>query len=133
MRDVSTYFVTEAAGLLGVSDDTVRRWIEAGRLPAHRGPGRTTIAGVDLARLAQSLAEDPDRAARAGHVSARNRLVGIVTSVRKDGVMAQVDLVCGPFRMVSLLSAEAVDELGLEPGSRAVATVKATNVVVETP
>ena len=129
---VSTYRIAEAADLLGVSDDTVRRWVEAGRVRAEHSEGRTTIAGPDLAALAESLADAPDPA-RASAVSARNRLVGIVTRVRKDTVMAQVDMVCGPYRMVSLMSAEAADDLALAPGSRVVASVKSTNVVVELP
>jgi molybdopterin-binding protein len=92
------------------------------------------VAGTDLAELAQSLAEHPDReASRASAVSARNRLSGIVTKVTKDTVMAQVELICGPYRMVSLMSTEAAEELGLEPGVRAIASVKSTNVVVERP
>ena len=131
---VSTYRIAEAAGILGVSDDTVRRWIDAGRLAADTGTSPVTIAGRDLAALAETLAAHPDREqTRASSVSARNRMGGIVTRVVKDQVMAQVDLVCGPFRMVSLMSAEAADELGLEPGVRAVASVKSTNVVVERP
>lgn len=124
--------ISEAATLLGVSDDTVRRWIDAGRLPASRreGVGRWTVAGTDLAVLAQELASgtaDP----RPGTVSARNRLRGIVTRVVRDTVMAQVELQAGPFRMVSLISREAADELALQPGVVAVVTVKATDVVVE--
>ncbi|QCW52092.1 MerR family transcriptional regulator [Nocardioides dongxiaopingii] len=131
---MTTYRVSEAAGLLGVSDDTLRRWIDAGRVVADTSTGRAEIAGADLAALAVSLADDPDReSTRAAHVSARNRLAGIVVAVKKDVVMAQVDMVCGPYRLVSLMSAEAADELGLEPGSRVVASVKSTNVVVETP
>jgi len=122
--------VSEAAELLGVSDDTVRRWADAGRLRTSRGDGgRTVVDGADLAALAQELA-----AGGAGSpwpTSARNRLRGIVTKVTKDTVMAQVDLQAGPFRIVSLMSREAADELGLEVGSVAVASVKATNVVVE--
>lgn len=124
--------------MLGVSDDTVRRWIEAGRVAATTGAdGRAAISGEDLARLAKSLADGgPDHvthAARAGSVSARNRMRGIVTSVTKDTVMAQVEIVCGPYRVVSLMSSEAADELGLEPGVIAIASVKSTNVVVELP
>lgn len=133
---VTTYRLAEAAELLGVSDDTLRRWVDAGRLAADRGEGRqpTTIRGVDLAALAESLLDEPDRErSRANAVSARNRLSGIVTRVRKDTVMAQVELVCGPFRLVSLMSTDAADELGLEPGVRAFASVKSTNVVVEVP
>ena len=129
-----TYRIAEAAELLGVSDDTLRRWVEAGRVPSTREEGRTVVDGADLATLAESLADHPDReATRAASVSARNRLTGIVTKVTKDTVMAQVEMVCGPYRMVSLMSSEAADELGLEPGVRAIASVKSTNVVVERP
>jgi molybdopterin-binding protein len=132
---VNDYRVAEAADLLGVSDDTVRRWIDAGRLPATRaGDGRTRVSGEALARLAKAIAEsgpESSDAPRASAVSARNRLRGIVTAVKKDTVMAQVELVCGPYRMVSLMSTEAAEDLGLRPGVAAVASVKSTNVVVE--
>ena len=131
---VTTYRIAEAAELLGVSDDTVRRWVDAGRLAAEREGGRTAVPGTALARLAEELAEHPDREQnRASSVSARNRLPGVVTRVVKDTVMAQVEMICGPYRLVSLMSAEAADELGLEPGVRALASVKSTNVVVERP
>ena len=135
---VTSYRVAEAAELLGVSDDTLRRWVDAGRVAAGPGAdGRTAIQGADLATLARSLAETGgeggDRAVRSTSVSARNRIRGIVTDVRKDAVMAQVELVCGPFRVVSLMSTEAASELGLEPGVIAIASVKSTNVVVELP
>lgn len=131
---VTTYRVAEAAALLGVSDDTLRRWIDSGRVVATNDSGRTEILGADLAELAQALSEQPDReSTRASAVSARNRLPGIVVAVKKDAVMAQVDMICGPFRLVSLMSTEAATELGLEPGSRIVASVKSTSVVVETP
>lgn len=131
---VTTYRIAEAAELLGVSDDTVRRWTEAGRLPSSTEGGRTVVEGRDLAALAELLADHPDReATRAASVSARNRLAGIVTKVTKDTVMAQVDMICGPYRMVSLMSTEAAEELGLEVGVRAIASVKSTNVVVERP
>lgn len=124
--------ISEAAGLLGVSDDTVRRWADQGRLELSTGErGRQVVDGRALARLAQELAEAPDPAATA-HRSARNSLRGIVTRVTRDGVMAQVDLQAGPFRIVSLMSREAADEMGLDVGSVATATIKATNVVVET-
>jgi molybdopterin-binding protein len=132
---VTSYRVAEAASVLGVSDDTVRRWIDQGRLPAATGPGgRVVVPGEDLAAFARTLAEtDPDGTPRAAAVSARNRLRGIVTAVKKDTVMAQVEMVCGPYRMVSLMSSEAAEELGLEPGVVAIASVKSTNVVVELP
>lgn len=134
-RGVPRYRIAEAAELLGVSDDTVRRWVDAGRLAAEPADGgRATVEGADLARLAEELADHPDRdRTRASAVSARNRLAGIVTRVVRDTVMAQVDLICGPYRMVSLMSAEAADELGLAPGVRAIVSVKSTNVVVERP
>jgi molybdopterin-binding protein len=129
---VTTFRIGEAAELLGVSADTVRRWIDGGRLAAERGPyGHRVIAGADLAAFAQSLADTEERE-RAGAVSsARNRFRGIVTRVVRDGVMAQVEIQSGPHRVVSLLSREAADELGLEPGVVTVAVVKSTNVVVE--
>ena len=131
---MTTYRIAEAAELLGVSDDTMRRWVEAGRVASAKADGRTVVPGADLAALAESLADQPDReATRAAAVSARNRLAGIVTKVKKDTVMAQVEMICGPYRMVSLMSSEAAEELGLEPGVRAIASVKSTNVVVERP
>jgi molybdopterin-binding protein len=135
---MASYRVAEAADVLGVSDDTVRRWIEAGRLPAARATdGRTHVAGADLAELARTLAEQgsdaPGSVSRAAAVSARNRLRGIVTAVTKDTVMAQVEMVCGPYRLVSLMSAEAATDLELAPGVLAIASVKSTNVVVELP
>ncbi len=122
----------EAAQLLGVSPDTVRRWADAGRLSTERtGGGQRLVDGIELARLAQELAETTDTDGAA--LSARNRFIGLVTRVVRDGVMAQVELQAGPHRVVSLISAEAVDDLGLEPGVLAVAAVKATNVVIERP
>ena len=125
----------EAANLLGVSPDTVRRWADAGRLATERTTGgHRTVAGTDLARLAQDLAaEAASKQADGPALSARNRFTGLVTRVVRDGVMAQVEIQAGPHRVVSLLSAEAVDDLSLEPGVLAVAVVKATNVVVERP
>lgn len=129
----TTYRLAEAAEILGVSDDTVRRWVDAGRLTTT-GSSPAVIAGTDLAALAESLLDEPDRdSSRASSVSARNRLPGIVTRVKKDAVMAQVEMVCGSNRMVSLMSSDAADELGLVPGVRAIASVKSTNVVIETP
>ena len=131
---MSEYRVAEAADLLGVSTDTVRRWIDGGRVPAATADGRTVIDGADLAALAASLVDDAEKdRTRAGEVSARNRMTGIVTRVVADTVMAQVEMVCGPYRVVSLMSAEAATELGLAPGVRAIASVKSTSVVVERP
>lgn len=125
--------VKDASLYLGVSDDTVRRWIDAGLLgSAKDDAGRTVVDGYELAQLARQnavLPTDPSGVAR----SARNRFVGLVTSIVVDTVMAQVELQCGPHRVVSLMSSEAVRELGLELGSVAVAVVKATTVIVETP
>ena len=129
-----SFRVSEAAALLGVSDDTVRRWADAGRLTLRRADGGpAAIDGVEIAALAQELAAESALAAAfpTSKASARNRLTGIVTKVTRDGVMAQVELQAGPFRIVSLMSTEAADELGLEPGTLATASVKATNVVVE--
>ncbi len=124
--------IHEAAELLGVSDDTVRRWIDNGSLTSVADPsGRMVVDGYELALFARNRSAAPSQAGSAS--SARNRFVGLVTDIRMDEVMAQVELHCGPFRVVSLISSEAVRELGLELGSVAVAVVKATNVVVETP
>lgn len=125
--------ISDAARFLGVSDDTVRRWLDQGALPHEVDPSnRKVIDGRVLAEFAKNQANPaPDPSGVAG--SARNRFVGLVTEVISDTVMSQVELQCGPFRVVSLLSTEAVRELGLEPGSVAVAVVKATNVIVETP
>jgi molybdopterin-binding protein len=128
-----TIRVSEAARFLGVSDDTVRRWIENGSLaPVKDDAGRLAVDGLELARHAQKLAQLPDDPHRTGS-SARNRFVGLVTGITMDTVMAQVELQCGPFRVVSLMSSEAVRELGLELGSVATAVVKATTVIIETP
>ncbi|HEY6378883.1 MAG TPA: TOBE domain-containing protein [Candidatus Dormibacteraeota bacterium] len=126
------YRVAEVADLLGVSDDTVRRWVDGGRLPGQTRSGRLSVDGAALAAFAAQHTSDPHVGSIAS-ASARNRLRGLVTRVRRDGVMAQVELQCGRFRLVSLMSREAADELGLEPGVMAVASVKATNVVVELP
>lgn len=125
------YRLRDAAALLGVSDDTLRRWIDAGRLPADSdSSGRAVVDGAELARFAQAnAAAAPDVPAPA--MSARNRLTGLVTRVVRDTVMAQVELQCGPYRVVSLMSREAADDLALEPGVLATAVVKSTNVVVE--
>ncbi|GAA2719550.1 helix-turn-helix transcriptional regulator [Actinocorallia aurantiaca] len=128
---MTNFRISEAAELLGVSPDTVRRWVDGGRLTAGRdAQGHRVIAGADLAAFARAQVESADGEGRS---SARNRFRGIVTEVRRDGVMAQVELAAGPFRVVSLMSRQAADELGLEPGVLAVAVIKSTNVVVELP
>ncbi|ANZ27506.1 molybdate-binding domain of ModE [Rhodococcus aetherivorans] len=125
--------IKDAARLLGVSDDTVRRWIDQGALPAGKdGAGRKIVEGADLAEFARRQADEAPDLLGVGS-SARNRFAGIVTRVVSDTVMAQVEMQCGPHRVVSLMSTEAVRELGLEPGSLGVAVVKATTVIVETP
>ena len=130
LAGVTTYRIGEAADLLGVSADTVRRWVDSGRLAAARDDhGHRSIAGTELAAYARSLAAEPG--AGAHRSSARNRLRGLVTAITRDAVMAQVDIQAGPFRVVSLMSREAVEDLGLEVGSLAVAVIKSTTVVVE--
>lgn len=129
LRFVPHYRISEAAALLNVSDDTVRRWVDSGRLTASTDDaGRRTVDGVQLAKLAQEVAGDPTRPE---HTSARNQFRGLVTKVISDTVMSQVELQCGPFRVVSLISTEAVRELGLEPGVVTTARVKATNVILD--
>lgn len=136
IEDVTQYRMVEAARLFGVSDDTVRRWVMSGRLPAYRDEaGRQVVEGRDLADLSVLLAAGRDNDPQFGKVgttlSARNRATGLVTAIVTDRVMAQVDLQCGPYRFVSLMSREAVEELGLEVGDVATVVVKATNVMVE--
>jgi molybdopterin-binding protein len=128
-----TIRIAEAARFLGVSDDTVRRWTENGSLtPVKDDSGRLAVDGLELATLARHQAQLPEDPTRVGS-SARNRFVGLVTGITADKVMAQVELQCGPFRVVSLMSSEAVRDLGLELGSVATAVVKATTVIIETP
>lgn len=118
---------------MGVSSDTVRRWADGGRLPASRDVhGHRVVQGAALAEFARLLAEQPEHNGLVS-ASARNRLRGIVTNVVRDTVMAKVEIQAGPHRIVSLMSREAADELGLEPGVLAVATIKSTNVVIEIP
>ncbi|GAA2580719.1 TOBE domain-containing protein [Actinomadura fulvescens] len=128
---MTTFRISEAAGLLGVSADTVRRWVDGGRLAAVRDEhGHRLVPGVELAAFVRSQAWRNEPGEHRAS-SARNRLRGIVTDVIRDGVMAQVEIQAGPFRVVSLMSREAADELGLDVGVVAEAVVKSTNVVVE--
>jgi molybdopterin-binding protein len=114
-----------AASALGVSVDTLRRWERAGKIRFQRRDNQRYLSAADLSRLLT------ERSAK-GVTSARNRMAGIVVAVKRDEVMAQIDMVCGPFRIVSLMSREAADELDLKPGAPATAVVKATTVIVET-
>jgi molybdopterin-binding protein len=118
--------IGDASKALGVSIDTLRRWDRDGRIAFERHNGRRLITADEVARMLRERTFS-------GQSSARNRLEGIVLGVKLDGVMAQVDMACGPFRIVSLMSREAAEELGLRPGSRAEAVIKSTNVIVETP
>ena len=131
-----TFRIKEAASLLGVSTDTLRRWADAGRIDTTTDTsGRMAVEGTALAGLAQELAEAADHEQTRVVVasSARNRFSGLISRITRDTVMAQVEIQAGPHRFVSLLSREAADELGLEPGMLAIAAVKATNVSVEIP
>ena len=113
-----------AAQALGVSVDTLRRWERNGQIAFERRGNRRVLAPEELARVLRERGTN-------SRSSARNRLAGVVIDVQRDGVMAQIDLSCGPYRIVSLMSREAADELALEPGQTAMAVVKSTSVVVE--
>ncbi len=113
-----------AAQALGVSVDTLRRWERDGRIAFERRAGRRVLAPEELARVLRDRGVNTQS-------SARNRMAGVVVDVKRDGVMAQVDMACGPFRIVSRMSREATDELGLEPGQSATAVVKSPMVIVE--
>jgi molybdopterin-binding protein len=113
-----------AAGALGVSVDTLRRWERAGRVHFERRGNQRFVSSHQLSKLLR------ERGAT-GLTSARNRLQGVIVAVKRDTVMAQIDMVCGPYRIVSLMSREAADELDLKPGDTATAVVKATTVIVE--
>ena len=122
----------EAAGLLGVSADTVRRWIDNGSLDATRTVnGRRRIEGVATRSIRPVASRELRSAGRRRRESTRNHFTGIVTKVVKDKVMAQVELQAGPFRVVALISREAVDDMGLVPGVMASAVVKSTNVSIQ--
>ncbi|MDF1487619.1 TOBE domain-containing protein [Tessaracoccus caeni] len=128
--------ISTAAKLLDVSDDTLRRWIDKGRLSASvDDSGKQAVDGAALAAFAQELADGSldQLDDGVGRRSARNHFTGLVTRVVSDTVMSQVELQCGRYRVVSLISTEAVQELGLEPGVIATAVIKATNVTIEGP
>src|SRR4051795_8104521 len=122
--DAGSMRIGAAASALGVSIDTLRRWERDGRVTFERRGNQRYIAAGEVARLLRSR-QVPTRS------SARNRLDGVVIAIKKDGVMAQVELACGPYRIVSLMSREAADELGLAPGVDASAVIKSTNVVID--
>ncbi|QIK62500.1 TOBE domain-containing protein [Leucobacter viscericola] len=128
-----THFrIREAAALVGVSNDTVRRWVTDGHLESSTdASGRQVVSGRSLAARAIALAPSVDDDAVVRR-SARNRFTGIVTAIEISGLIAQVELQCGPNRVVSLMTSEAAVDLNLEVGSRATAVVKATMVIIET-
>ncbi|WP_030214094.1 TOBE domain-containing protein [Streptomyces bikiniensis] len=129
---MQSYTIGQAARLLGVSPDTARRWADAGRVTTHRDEnGRRLIDGRDLAAFSVEVGQgDGDDTS---YTSARNAFPGIVTAVKLGDVAAQVEIQAGPHRLVSLLTREAVEELGLEVGMRATARVKSTSVHVDVP
>ncbi|MER5807824.1 helix-turn-helix transcriptional regulator [Streptomyces sp. NPDC002033] len=132
---MQTYSISEAARLLGVSPDTTRRWADAGRFPVLWEGGKRRIAGAHLAafcvELAQKNAEGDEADEGPTRTSARNAMPGIVTAVTLGDVTAQVEIQAGPHRIVSLLTREAVEELGLEVGVEAIARVKSTSVHID--
>ena len=129
---MATYRIGQVASLLAVSVDTVRTWIDEGRIAATRSDGgHRIIDGKDLAEFLQQSADlETEHGER---ISARNRFVGLVTRVVQDNVMAQVEIQAGGRRFVSLISSEAAREMKLEQGVLAAAVVKSTNVVIELP
>ncbi len=128
-----TIRIGQAAELLGVSIDTIRRWEEDGRLTTIRTDGGQRL--VPISEISR-LMGDRRRATHDRPIvaqSARNRFAGVVTRIERDAVAAVVEVVSGPHRLVSLMTAEAIDEMGLEVGDEAVCVVKATQVIVEVP
>ncbi|WP_299529916.1 molybdopterin-binding protein [uncultured Streptomyces sp.] len=129
---MQTYTIGQAARLLGVSPDTARRWADAGRVATHRDDaGRRLIDGRALAALSIEVGQGGDPDDGTPYTSARNAFPGIVTAVKLGDVAAQVEIQAGPHRLVSLLTREAVEELGLEVGMEATARVKSTNVHID--
>ncbi|MFF4370815.1 molybdopterin-binding protein [Streptomyces sp. NPDC001594] len=127
---MESYTIGQAARLLGVSVDTARRWADAERFPTRREGTRRMVDGPDLAAFCVEAAQE-GADGEEPHTSARNAFPGIVTGVKLGTVDAQVEIQAGPHRVVSLLTREAVEELGLEVGSRATARVKSTSVFVD--
>ena len=113
-----------AAQALGVSVDTLRRWERDGRIDFERRGNTRVLAPEELARVLRERGTNT-------RSSARNRMAGVIVDVKRDGVMAQIDLACGPYRIVSLMSREAADELDLQPGQAATAVVKSPMVIIE--
>ncbi|MDX6352285.1 MAG: hypothetical protein QOF84_7075 [Streptomyces sp.] len=129
---MQSYTIGQAARLLGVSPDTARRWADAGRVPTHRDEaGRRLIDGPDLAEFSSELGKSGSTDDTPSHTSVRNAFPGIVTAIKLGDVAAQVEIQAGPHRLVSLLTREAVEELGLEVGMEATARVKSTNVHID--
>ena len=125
------YRIGEAAAVLGVRVETLRRWDRAGKLRTTRTSGGQRL--VPAAEVARLLAERRDRLGPMAATSARNHFPGVITAIKKDLLVATVEILAGPHRVLALITRESVDELGLRPGMAAVATVKATNVFVELP
>ncbi|MEW2220367.1 helix-turn-helix transcriptional regulator [Streptomyces sp. NPDC006990] len=131
---MQSYTIGQAARLLGVSPDTARRWADAGRVATHRDEsGRRVIQGRDLAAFSVALGQHTGDDEETPYTSARNAFPGIVTAIKLGDVAAQVEIQAGPHRLVSLLTREAVEELGLEVGMQATARVKSTNVHIDRP
>ncbi|WP_030690410.1 molybdopterin-binding protein [Streptomyces globisporus] len=127
---MQSYTIGQAARLLGVSPDTARRWADAGRVATHRDEsGRRVIDGTSLAAFSVEIAQGDDE--DAPYTTARNAFPGIVTAIRLGDIAAQVTIQAGPHRLVSLLTREAVEELGLEVGMQATARVKSTSVHID--
>ncbi|NSC21098.1 helix-turn-helix domain-containing protein [Streptomyces albus subsp. chlorinus] len=134
MAHMQSYTIGQAARLLGVSPDTARRWADAGRVATHRDEsGRRLIDGRDLAAFSVELGRQTEDDEEATYTSARNAFPGIITAVKLGDVAAQVEIQAGPHRLVSLLTREAVEELGLTVGMQATARVKSTSVHIDTP
>jgi molybdopterin-binding protein len=129
---MQSYTIGQAARLLGVSSDTARRWADAGRIATHRDDsGRRLIDGRALAAFSVELAKSGGEEEDGSRTSVRNAFPGIVTAIKLGDVAAQVEIQAGPYRLVSLLTREAVEDLGLEVGMEATARVKSTNVHID--